>query len=223
MDEFDSNTTPMDESHDEQHVEGSSRRTFLKAAVVGSATAVAVSGVGAAAFTLTGHHTGLKKYLALTDTISGITEKACTTKSDDTQSDPPDTYGNDTIFFWCKFNNVPASGAGFYTIDVSPEPGSATAIVDYPPGNGNYVQIVFYSGGDSSFDCNPSTLPSTGFVAQQASLPVTFQTASDGDVLLWLHIKGTASGSETLTATLYQGTTPTGSGVGSASATFTLT
>lgn len=219
MDEFDSNTIPSGESHDEQHVEGSSRRTFLKAAVVGSATAVAVSGVGAAAFTLTGHHTGLKKYLALTDSISGVTETACVT---DSSFSAQDSFGNDSIFFWTKFNSVPA---GTYTIDVSPT--LPTAVVGYQStGQGNFTQVVAYSGG-VSFTCHPSDTPtassSISYVAQQPHVPVTFTTGSDGDVVLWLHLKGIADGSSTLTATLYVGTDDSGTNVGSASATITVT
>ncbi len=215
MDEFDSNTTPDNESQNEQHPEGSSRRTFLKAAVVGSAAAVAVSGVGAATLTLTGHHTGLKKFLALNDTLSGVHSDACTTTSDDVEQD---TFGNDTIFFWAKFDAVPA---GTYTIDLSPEPGGSGSIIDYPNGAGNYAQVVFYAGGDSSFTCNPATLPSSGFVAQQSSVPVTFTTPSDGDVLFWLHVKGSSSGTETLTASLYHASNDTNL-VDSASAKFTV-
>jgi hypothetical protein len=46
-------------------------------------------------------------------------------------------------------------------------------------------------------------------VAQQDTLPVTFQTSSDGDILLWLHLKPKASTSTpvTLSATLYNGST----------------
>lgn len=222
MDEFDSDTTPYNETPNEQHVEGSSRRKFLKAAVVGSAAAVAVSGAGAATLTLTGHHTGLKKFLALTtDTISGITSDACTTNSDDV---PQTTFGNDTIFIWFKFNGVPASGSGHYTFDVSPEPGASGSPIAFPPGGGSsYVQVVAYPGG-ASFKCNPSPAPSSGFVAQQSTLPVTFQTASDGDVVLWLHVKstGTTTGSVSITASLYQGSTATGTPVDTATATFTL-
>ena len=218
MDEFDSNTTPMNESHDEQQIEGSSRRTFLKASVVGSATAVAVSGVGAAAFTLTGHHTGLKKYLALNDSISGVTETACVTSSG---FEDQTSFGEDSIFFFAKFNAVPA---GTYTFDVSPT--LPTSVVGYQSiGAGNFTQVVAYSGG-VSFTCHPSDTPTASatvsYPAQQAHVPVTFTTTSDGDVVLWLHLKGIAAGSSTLTATLYQGTDDTGTNVGSASATITV-
>jgi hypothetical protein len=221
MDEFDSDTTSFSESTNEQHLEGSSRRKFLKAAVVGSAAAVAVSGVGAATLSLTGHHTGLRKFLVLGDTLSTVTSHACTTNSDDVSQS---TFGNDTIFIWFKFDGVPASGSGYYTFDVSPEPGASGSPVAFPPGSGSsYVQVVAYPGG-VSFTCNPSSLPSSGFVQQQSTLPVTFQTSSDGDVLLWLHVKstGTTTGSVSLTAALYQGTTATGTPVDSAVATFTL-
>lgn len=218
MDEFDSNTTPMNESHDEQHVEGSSRRTFLKAAVVGSATAVAVSGVGAAAFTLTGHHTGLRKYLALTDTISGVTGNACTTDSSDNSKS---SFHNDSIYFWAKFNGLPS---GTYTIDVSPT--IPDGDVDYQAGgSGNNVFIYTFAGGDSSFDCNPSSLPDTNTaVVKQHALFVTFTTSSDGDVLLELHLNpSTNSGSDILTATLYQGTGTGGAVVDTAQATISFT
>lgn len=226
MDEFDNNTTPMDESHEtpethaEQHVAGSSRRTFLKAAVVGSAAAVAVSGAGVATLKMTGHHTGLTKFLVLGDTISGITESACTTKSNDTKSTPPDTYNSETIFFWFKFNAVPK---GTYYFDVSPEPGSSGAPVYLSSSGASAVQVVAYANG-ASFTCNPPSNPTSGFVAQQSTLPVSFTTTSDGDVLLWLHTKGNTTGTNLqVTATLYQGTPPSGTAVGSATATFTLT
>lgn len=210
MDEFDSNTTPFNESQNEQHAEGSSRRTFLKAAVVGSAAAVAVSGVGAATLTLTGHHTGLKKYLALTDSLSGVTGKACTTDSSDNEQ----TSFHDSIYFWAKFNAVPA---GTYTIDVSPT--IPDGKVDYQS-SGNNVFIYNYPGGDSSFDCNPPSLPdSTTALVKQKTLTVTFTTPSDGDVLLQLHLTPTVtSGTDTLTAKLYQGTGTGGTLVDSATA-----
>lgn len=219
MDEFNSNTTPFSESHEDQHVEGSSRRTFLKAAVVGSATAVAVSGVGAATLTLTGHHTGLKKFLALGDSLSGVTGAACTTSSG-THPNPQTKFHEESIYFWAKFNAVPK---GTYTIDVSPT--IPTSEVDYQAsGNGNNVFIFNYPGGDSSFSCSPSTLPDTSnALVKQHALFVTFSTPSDGDVLLELHLNPlTTSGSQTLTATLYQGSGDGGTVVDSASASFTL-
>jgi hypothetical protein len=94
--------------------------------------------------------------------------------------------------------------------------------VDYQS-SGNNVFIYNYPGGDSSFSCNPSSLPNTDNALKKGkTLSITFTTPSDGDVLLELHLTPVSTGSQTLTATLYQGTTET-TPVDSASASFTLT
>lgn len=218
MDGFDSDTTPYEDTNDPQHAEGSSRRSFLKAAVVGSAAAVAVTGVGAATLTLTGRHTGLTRFVVLGDTISGITADACTTDS----SDAVKNSFHDSIYFWAKFNHVPA---GQYTMDISPSLPTPTVdpVVDYQ-GGGNNVFIYSYPGGDSSFTCNPSTLPDTNNAinTQMNILPTTFKTLSDGDVLLELHLKPGATGTVTLTAELFQGSTATGLPLDSAAHTFSV-
>lgn len=213
MAEFDNDMTPSEDTDDSQHAEGSSRRSFLKAAVVGSAAAVAVTGVGAATLTLTGRHTGLTRFVVLTDTISGVTADACTTDSSDSVKDS----FHDSIYFWAKFNHVPK---GTYTIDVTPA--LPTSLVDYQ-GSGNNVFIYNYPGGDSSFTCNPKTLPNTDDALKKKHyLPVTFTTPSDGDVLLELHLFPAGTGSVTLTAHLYEGTTTSGTEVDSASHPFTV-
>lgn len=214
MDGFDSDTTPYEDTNDPQHAEGSSRRSFLKAAVVGSAAAVAVTGVGAATLTLTGRHTGLTRFVVLSDTISGITADGCTTDSSDSEKD---TFGSDSIYLWAKFNHVPQ---GEYTIQVSPK--LPTTQVKYQD-KGNDVMIHVYPGGDSSFKCNPSTLP-TSFFASKKTLPITFTTTSDGDVLLELHLKPVkdATGSVTLTVELFQGKSATGTPIDSVDVKFSV-
>jgi hypothetical protein len=232
MDEFDNNTTPYDETGDEQHAEGSSRRTFLKAAVIGSATAVAVSGVGAATLTLTGRHTGLTRFVTLGATVSGLTGHACTTGTTSPypekggQGDP---YTNqESIYFWCKVNNVPT---GNYSFSISPTPAANTQsnyssgpIFMFNDSSSNDVNVYEYTVG-TTFECSPTTdsgLPLPAATATNTAASISFAViGSAKDVLLQVHLKGIKNnpgGSVTMTATLEN--TDTSTQEASAAATF---
>lgn len=241
MDEFDVNTTPYDETSDTSQVNGSSRRSFLKAAVIGSAAAVAVSGAGAATLTLTGHHTGLTRFVALTNEASGLTGHACTTDTGTgeegtlaekgSQDNPFQTQ--ESIYFWFKVNNVPV---GTYTFDFSP-PAAAFDTADYTSGtlvmyndsSTNDVNVYEYAAGSTNFDCSPPSLSSLSSSSvtpsgSSGSAPITFDVKNSAkDVLLQVHLKGrkkNPGGSVALTATLYQGTDDTGAVEATASVTF---
>lgn len=239
MDEFDANTTPYDEASDTQSSAGTSRRNFLKAAVVGSAAAVAVSGAGAAALTLTGHHTGLKKYVPFIGdaTLSGVTGDGCTTDTGDSPSDKT-AFGPDSIYFWAKFNNLPA---GQYTIGITIDNGVGTNLsVDafhatYGAGmsgvgfqsNAQSVNVYALDQKDATFTCHPSTLPDHGNAAtSQNSLPVVFSVADGQDALLQLHLSpdsGDPALTIHMTASLYTGNAVNSANlVDSVTATFTV-
>lgn len=222
MDEFDANTTSYDETIDDaQIVHGSNRRNFLKAAVVGSAAAVAVSGVGAATLTLTGRHTGLTRFVALTNTVSGVTSDACTTDTGDTPADKTTFNNQESIYFWFKVNNVPG---GTYTFDVSPTIGGSSTIVDYQASNN--VKVYEYTGGSTNFSCEPPSLSGLPTASGTANaLPITVTFTGSKDLLLELHLQGKSGnpgGDVTLTATLYQGSGTGGTVEASKSATFTI-
>ncbi len=233
MDEFDVNTTSDDQSGEEQALNGSSRRNFLKAAVVGSAAAVAAGGVGAATLTLTGHHTGLKRLVGLTDLVSGVTSAACTTNTQDPLGEKDTFNTQESIYFWFKVNNVPA---GTYTFDVSPtiDPASKPqytsggSLVQYQSGS-NDVHVYQYTPSDATFACNPPALTGpTGLptpLKTQDTLTITVTTSATKDLLLQVHLQGEKNnpgGSVTLTGTLYQGTGTGGSVESHASANFTI-
>lgn len=224
MDEFDVNTTSNDHSGEDHANNGSSRRNFLKAAVVGSAAAVAAGGVGAATLTLTGHHTGLKRIVGLDGLVSGVTSAACVTKSQ-VQVDDQDTFNQqDTIFFWFKVNNVPA---GTYTFDILPKIGGSSTIIDYR--NSSSASNVRVYEGPFTFECHPTTqgqnLPNSLKIASSTVLPITFTAAGGDNVLLEALLggkQGNTGGAITLTATLYQGTDTTGTVEATGSANFTI-
>jgi len=226
MDEFDANTTPYDETGDSQQPAGPSRRSFLKAAVVGSAAVVAASGAGAATLALTGHHTGLKKYVPFIGgaTLSGVTSDACTTGT----SDQPDGIKDDqttfnkqeSIYFWAAFHNVPA---GTYVIDVSPPITASTLVVYQSSTQSPAVKLYEYAAGTMPFTCHPSSLsdlPKTSATAN--SVAISFTLTSDSDVLLQIHLQGNNQTKTTqtlvLTATLYNGTESIANKVDSATA-----
>lgn len=221
MDEFDANTTPSEEINETQHPAGSSRRSFLKAAVVGSAAAVAASGVGAAALTLTGHHTGLKKYVPFIGaTLTGVTGDGCTTNTSGTIVDQTSYNHQESIFFWAQFKNVPS---GDYVIDVAPTLSATTGDVTYQNANGNNVDLY---EGSFSFACHPSSLTLTA-TASQSALPISFHLNSTTDVLIQVHLQGnnqshTTDANVTLTATLYSPTESSANVVDTASASFTV-
>ncbi len=223
MDEFDAHATSHDDIGDTSQVTGSSRRSFLKAAVIGSAAAVAVSGAGAATLTLTGHHTGLTRFVVLAS-VSGITAHACTTNTDSSPQDKS-TFGSESLYFWALFKNVPA---GTYSLDVSP-PITTTSLLGYQD-PGNSVFMYEYAGGSTTYDCHPSTLPTSGNVLPaQSVLPIEgFTLSADTDLLLEVHLQANKvqntyqTGTVTLTANLYSGSTATGTSIDHASATVTI-
>ena len=212
MDEFDANTMPADEAGDTVSPTGTSRRTFLKAAVVGSAAAVAVGGAGAAALTLAGRPASMRPFAPFVGgvaSLSGVTGDACTTNSaDGAQS----TFGSDSIYFWAKFNTLPA---GQYTIGVTPKidpnntPWTAgLSGLDFNS-KSNCANVYVLDAKDGNFTCNPSSLPDPGSTQYSGNtVPITFTVTDGQDALLQLHIKaesGFPGGVITITATLYTG------------------
>ena len=226
MDEFDANITPSDEANETQHPAGTSRRNFLKAAVVGSAAAVAASGVGAATLTLTGHHTGLKKYVPFIGGtgLSGVTGDACTTNTGGTIVDQSSYNKQESIYFWVAFHNVPA---GDHVIDVSPTIGGPSTIVDYQNPSSS-VKLYEYGAGAMPFTCHPSSLTSLPAPTMTTdTVPISFHLSNPADVLLQIHLQGNGTNTSNvivaLTATLYKGTESPANVTDSETATFTIT
>lgn len=230
MDEFDVNTTSYDDSGDEHALHGSSRRNFLKAAVVGSAAAVAAGGVGAATLTLTGHHTGLKRIVGLDGLVSGVTSDACTTNTSDPLADQKSFNKQESLYFWFKVNNVPA---GTYTFNVTPTIDAANkpaytsggSLLQYQSGS-NDVHVYQYTPGDANFTCNPPSLAGLPTALKtQDTLTITVTTSATKDLLLQVHLQGekdNPGGSVTLTGKLYQGTGTGGAVEATASTTFSI-
>lgn len=206
MDEFTRNDMPFDENGEEHAENGSSRRNFLKAAVAGSAAAVAVGGVGAATLTLTGHHTGLKRYLALDGLVSGVTSDACTTNTSEKLHDQTTYNKNESLFFWFLVKNVPA---GSYTFNISPAI-TSSSLVQFQTSSSN--NVIVYEGV-YSFACNPTYFADAGtnILNHGSSLPITVTASGGKDLLLEVHLQaanttGTTQ-TVTLTGNLYKGTT----------------
>lgn len=187
MDEFENQPQQPESAQD---ANGTSRRNFLKVAVVSSAAAAAaVGGAGVAAATLSSRApTGLSKLLVLDSTLVS-TKNACFTHTnasldDNTPSNP--FSDNSSLFYWAWFTLPSHTATDQFTIKVSsgtPFPSTIT----YQ--NSNSVEVYpGLSGCPTSQPANPVTPPGS-----IASLPITFSVgAGVTTVLLQLHLNGSS-------------------------------
>lgn len=180
MEEFENQSQQPETTQD---ASGTSRRNFLKVAVVSSAAAAAaVGGAGVAATALASRApSGLSKLLVLNSNVVSTTN-ACFTHTtepftDDTPTDPYSS--NASMFFWAWFGNI--TTAGSYTISIS----SGTPLpswIGYQNPTNSVAAYANLSG------C-PTTQP-TSPIGQANTMPITFSVgAGVTSVLLQLHLK----------------------------------
>lgn len=202
MDEFE-NQPQQPESP--QDANGTSRRNFLKVAVVSSAAAAAaVGGAGVAAVTLSSRApTGLSKLLVLDSSLVS-TKNACATNTDFHDVSPLNK--NENCYVWAWFT-VPSADAGqSFTVQLSsltPLPAGATYA-------GSKQQVAYKNLSGCQ---DQGTAPSSSAAINSPgadSLPFTFTMPSGTTtVLIGLHLNLTFSsaGSFKITIELTNGST----------------
>ncbi|HEX9413063.1 MAG TPA: hypothetical protein VF916_06125, partial [Ktedonobacterales bacterium] len=186
------------------------RRTFLKAAVVGTAAVAAVGGAGTAALALSGRKpASLLSFSTPQATPSPEAPCAvCTTGTVEPFQDE-NSFGKNSLFLWIRFINV---AAGSYTIDVTPtiQPQGSSCTVStpfsYQQNMSNVDAWVFAAGG---LACHPAMLSdwASGSVTGSDFLPQSFTIATSKDLAVRVHLKGDCSGTFTVTALLKSGNT----------------
>lgn len=173
-----------------QDASGTSRRNFLKVAVVSSAAAAAaVGGAGVAATALSARNAGtsLSKVFVLGSEVS--TQIACFThtKIPFEENSPSSTFSDDSsLFYWAWFTLPSHTATDTFTISVSsgtPFPSTIT----YQ--NSNSVEVYAgLSGCPTQQPSGPVTPPGS-----IGSLPISFSVAASvTTVLLQLHLNGSS-------------------------------
>jgi len=218
------NTLPGAGSNRPEHA---SRRTFLKAAIVGSAATVAVGAAGVVGLERAGAAPvpfARFPFLGNTNSPGGSTGSACTTGTNPNDYVEQSTFNNkESIFLWALFANLPA---GSYHMTVSPtiepkggaicSPSPASHPFEYQGSSSatSNARIYDLSASSVSWTCSPkkqSQLPNTA-TQSGGSLPTSSVTVSAGDDLqLQIHMKNGCSGARTVTMTvsLFQGSNTT--------------
>ncbi len=129
----------------------------------------------------------------------------CTTGTDPNNFvDDEDTFGNNSIFLWVRFINVPV---GSYMIDVTPmiQPKGSSCVPAtpfvYETPSTNVDFWILPAGG---LACHPHALADLPAVTSTtASLPVSgCTTAATQDLLVRVHMKGACTGTHTVTGLL---------------------
>lgn len=191
MDEFENQPQQPESAQD---ANGTSRRNFLKVAVVSSAAAAAaVGGAGVAAATLSSRApTGLSKLLVLDSTLVS-TKNACFTFTQAPYADNTSTNKfNDTedLFLWVWFTGLTADT---YTLSLA----SPSAMPSYLTFNGTPVRVFANLTG-----CPSAALTISPF-ATGTGFPTTFAVTTQTSVLVQfqMHAKDAPSGT-TLTMTV---------------------
>ena len=188
MDEFE---TQPEHHEDTQDTSATSRRGFLKVAVVSSAAAAAaVGGAGVAASALaTRAPSGLSKLLVLNTNVVS-TKNACFTNSafQDVEALNP----NESFYVWAWFT---LGAAGTYTANLA----AATPLPAYVTYQGSNQQEAF----PGLTGC-PSADPSTSVTASGKgdALPFTFTATAGSTVLIQLHLNATSAPAGTITLTV---------------------
>lgn len=188
MEEFENQSQQPETTQD---ASGTSRRNFLKVAVVSSAAAAAaVGGAGVAATALASRApSGLSKLLVLNSNLVSTTN-ACFTNTDfqDVQSLNP----NESFYVWAWFT---LGAAGTYTASLS----SATPLPSYVTYQGSNQQEAFpgLTGCPSSNPADSVTASGKG-----DSLPFTFTAAASSTVLIQLHLNATSAPAGSLVITV---------------------
>lgn len=187
MDEFE---TQPQYPENTQETSATSRRNFLKVAVVSSAAAAAaVGGAGVAASALAGRApSGLSKLLVLNSNLVS-TKNACFTNTD--FQDVASLNGNESFYVWAWFT---LGAAGTYTASL------ATALPAFVTYQGSKQQEAF-PGLSSCPNSNPAD--TTTASGKGDSLPFTFDAATDNStVLIQLHLNASSAAAGTVTFTV---------------------
>ncbi len=201
MDEFENQPQQPEPTQD---ASGTSRRNFLKVAVVSSAAAAAaVGGAGIAVTTLSSRApTGLSKLLVLGTQISTQIAEFSDTNPDKLTCGSGPYTDTESLYFWAWFQ-MPANNAGTkYTIELSSPNSLPSGGVDYQSTGqndtptGNNVQVYY----DQPLGC-PTSKPTPN--AQQASLPIPFTPSTNlNTVLVSVHLQANVSAGSSFTMTL---------------------
>lgn len=204
--------------------QNTSRRKFLKAALIGGAGVAAVGAATAVGLERAGvaPHTGITKiirypFVGGSGSPGGATGTACTTGTNSADYVPQSTFGNtEGIFLWGLFTNLPA---GTYSVAVSPtiQAEGATCTSTSTPfdyqGSGSAVRIYDLSASSVTWSCSPTAqtqLNTPKF--KSSSLSGNSVTVSAGDDLqVQIHMKNVCSGARVVPVTinLFQGSNPT--------------
>jgi hypothetical protein len=189
------------------------RRALLKAAIVGSAAVATVGGASTAALALSGKRPANLLVVSsdATPTPSPNDPCAvCTTGTNPADFVDEDTFGNNSLFLWVRFINVPA---GSYSIDVTPmiEPQNTACVaghpLDYQSDKNNVTSWIFPAGG---LACHPHALTDWAGGTQSDTLPASFTTSALQDLAVQVHLNPAGcTGTFTITGTLTNTTTKT--------------
>jgi hypothetical protein len=182
--------------------EGQSRRTVLKAAVIGSAAVAAVAGAGTAGLALAGKNP-LNRIFTVTQFSPGDPCAICTTGTNPSHFEDETSFnGQQSIFLWIRFLDVPG---GTYTIDVSPtiQPSTASSCststpFQYQSTHNAVTQWVLDPG---NMACHPEALDDLPSGTHTDALPASFNFTGTKDLLVQVHIQNCASATQTYTVT----------------------
>ncbi|HEX9037168.1 MAG TPA: hypothetical protein VF808_09290 [Ktedonobacterales bacterium] len=179
-----------------QDANATSRRNFLKVAVVSSAAAAAaVGGAGVAASALASRApSGLSKLLVLNTNVVSTTN-ACFTNTDFQEVSALNP--NESFYVWAWFTLPSGNGGETFTASLS----SATPLPSYVTYQGSKQQKAFANGSGCP-NADPSLSLTT--LGKSDTLPVTFKTDASGDstVLIQVHLNASSAPAGSITLTI---------------------
>lgn len=212
-----------------------SRRRFLKAALISSAAGLAAGGATYAAIeSVASVPSSTYKFIGQSGSPGAQTASACTTGTGVDNDGDSDDHGTDNdndlayiaqttfgktegIFLWAQFDNLPAASYSFTaTVNGNPIGGGCTGGQPFSyVGTGSAAVLYNLGKTNPAWTCSPPTsgnLPTS--VKQASSVPglgsYSVTTAGD-DLELRIHIKNACSsgGTYTVKVNLFQGTNTT--------------
>jgi hypothetical protein len=211
--------------HQEVPEEGQTRRTFLRAAVVGSALAATAVGAGAAVVRATPLGPRLLGSVQpVTDQVSGqVVFDPCFEDTNFISLSSFNVHNGNaspgSFFLWFTAYNLPA---GTYTISISPDPGDATTPFKLADaGNGAFLFKLAANTASQCPSSDPTDQVAAGHTVDDV-FPYTF-TGANSDLQLKVHLAydgGTLTSDATYS---YTGTLQNGAHVTLASSTISIT